>query len=211
MKRRIGKNMVNACVAGLMLGSMGIVGAVAPSNAFASTPATGTTSAALASHDVNVCLYGPPSYFEGKDPAVSGGSTQLPIDPSTTESSDPVSGPIVDEVIVCLYGPPPADMRLENPMVVRTRNKTVKATRVAAKKKVLKKAIVVKRAKGKVRYVRLKKGSSKQLKVNPKTGAITVAKGTEAGVYKVRVRVRAAGNDSYGPAAKTVTVKVRVK
>ena len=68
-----------------------------------------------------------------------------------------------------------------------------------------------KAAKGKVTYTRVAKGSSKYLKVNKKTGAITVKKGAPKKTLAVKVKVQAKGNANYKAATKTITVKVRVK
>lgn len=63
-------------------------------------------------------------------------------------------------------------------------------------------------AKGKVTYKKL--GGSSRLKVNAKTGDVTVAKGTTKGTYSAKVKVAAAGTANYKAASKTVTVKVTV-
>ena len=47
--------------------------------------------------------------------------------------------------------------------------------------------------------------------VNKKTGKIKIKKGTKKGTYKVKVRVTAAGTDTYQPGSKTATVKIKVK
>ena len=84
-------------------------------------------------------------------------------------------------------------------------------------------------AQGKVRYklLKAKKVSKKKnkkaarkkkskkakwkFKINKKNGNITVRKKLKKGTYKLKIRVNAAGNKSYRPANKTVTVKVRIK
>ncbi len=70
------------------------------------------------------------------------------------------------------------------------------------------KAITVKNAKGAVTYKKSK--GNKKIKV-AKNGKITVAKGLKKGTYKVKIKVKAAGEGLYKPATKTVTVKVVVK
>ena len=47
--------------------------------------------------------------------------------------------------------------------------------------------------------------------MNKKTGKIKLAKGTKRGKYKIKVKVKAAGNSDYKPAVKTVVVKVTVR
>ena len=51
----------------------------------------------------------------------------------------------------------------------------------------------------------------KALKINAKTGKITVKKKTKKGTYKMNVTVTAAGNGNYNAKVQTVTVKIRVK
>ena len=99
----------------------------------------------------------------------------------------------------------------KNTLKVTRKNKTY---RVKALKKAKKsyKAVIVKKAKGKVTYkVTGNKKSKKALKFNKKTRKITVKKGTKKGTYKLKIRVKAAGTALYKAGSKTVTVKVRVK
>ena len=88
----------------------------------------------------------------------------------------------------------------------KLKNSTVKITR--------KKAVSVTKAKGKLTYTKVSvagKKYAKKFTVNKKTGKITIKKGLKKGTYKVRIKVSAAGKGSYLPAARTVTVKVKVK
>lgn len=95
-----------------------------------------------------------------------------------------------------------------NPISVSSHNK--KYSRKALKKhKKTFTAIKVRNAQGAVSFKKVK-GSSK-LKVNSQTGKITVKKKTKKGTYKIKVKVRAAGNANYKAGSKTVTVTVRVK
>ncbi len=67
-------------------------------------------------------------------------------------------------------------------------------------------------AKGSVSYFLVSSAASKKaLKLNPKTGKITVKKNTKKGTYKLKVKVTADGNQNYKSAGKTVTVTVKVK
>ena len=77
-----------------------------------------------------------------------------------------------------------------------------KAKTIAASK-----AITVKDAQGKVTY---KKVSGAQKITVANNGKITVKKGIAAGTYKVKIAVKAAGNDLYKAATKNVTVKITV-
>ena len=100
----------------------------------------------------------------------------------------------------------------QNPMVVKTKTKKVSYSKVKKKSRSVKGGIVFASAPaGKVTYTKVKKGSSKRLSINKKTGKITVKKGTKRGTYKIKVKVKAKGNASYNSATKTVTVKVKVK
>ena len=52
---------------------------------------------------------------------------------------------------------------------------------------------------------------NKKITINSKSGKVTVKKKLKKGTYKVRVRVRASGNETYAPIEKTVTFKIKVK
>ena len=207
MKRRTMSYVASACVAGLVAG--------APAVAFADTAgsdgvASGTTitqseGAWSASENMNVDLYGPPAFKDEPVQALYG-------PPVVAEPVQLLYGPpAYTEPVQTLYGPPSIFDMKDNPMVARASDQTVKASRLVGKAKVFKKAIKVKKAKGAVRYKRVKKASSDELAVNKKTGAVTIAQGTEAGDYSIRVRITAQGNSNYRMATKTVTVKVHVK
>lgn len=101
---------------------------------------------------------------------------------------------------------------------LKAKGKTVKlkAKKLKKKKQTItrKRAITIKNAKGEVTYTKVKvnkKKYAKKFTINKKTGKITVKKGVKKGLYKVTVRVKAAGNGSYLPASKKVVVKIRVK
>lgn len=72
-----------------------------------------------------------------------------------------------------------------------------------------KKVLSVSKAQGTVTYKKI--SGNKKIKVNKKTGALKINKKLRRGNYKVKVQVKAAGNDYYEPAKKTVTIKIRVK
>lgn len=183
MKRRVAQCVAGACVAGMV--------AVTPGAAFAGqmAGASGELTAGEASIEYNAVLYGPP------------GSFSL----ASEEIIPELYGPPVP-----LYGPPGPYYQV-NPMTVSTFDKSAKASKLASSSKKFTKAIVVRKAKGKVTYSRVKKKSSKKLSVNKANGAITVKKGTKPGLYRIKVRVKAAGEGVYKSMVKTVTVKVRVK
>ncbi|MBE6741439.1 MAG: hypothetical protein E7570_03960 [Ruminococcaceae bacterium] len=71
-----------------------------------------------------------------------------------------------------------------------------------------KNAFSVTNAKGNVTYA--KDSGNKSITVSS-AGKITVKKGLKKGTYKVKVKVKAAGNDTYKSATKIVTVTIKVK
>lgn len=83
----------------------------------------------------------------------------------------------------------------------------MKASRLK-KKSISYRAYKLKGAKGKLSYKKLH-GSSK-MKINVKTGKITVKKGTKKGTYRAMVQVRAAGNSDYEPFEIAMSFEVNV-
>ena len=77
--------------------------------------------------------------------------------------------------------------------------------------------IRLRKAKGKLSYklVSAKKGGKsvkQKFKVNSRTGNVTVKKGLKKGTYKLKVKVRAAGNKNYKTSGwKTVSIRIRIK
>ena len=71
-----------------------------------------------------------------------------------------------------------------------------------------KSAISIKNAQGVLSYKKAK--GNKKITVS-KGGKITVKKGLKKGKYKVKIKVTAAGNQTYKPITKTVTVIIKVK
>ena len=106
-----------------------------------------------------------------------------------------------------------------SPVVQETQSWTVTAKTKSVKyKNVRKKALTVAplTVKNKVGTLSYKvtggtAKSKKALKLNTKTGRVTVKKGTKKGTYKIKVRVTASGSKYFekATAAKTVTVKVK--
>ncbi|MBR2279600.1 MAG: leucine-rich repeat protein [Ruminococcus sp.] len=102
-----------------------------------------------------------------------------------------------------------------NPAKISVKAKTVKIKKL--KKKAQKvKAITVKKAKGKVTYKLVKKGSTAKIfklaKINSK-GVITLNKWKKAkkGTYKIKVTITAAGNANYKSKTVSKAVKIKVK
>ena len=99
-----------------------------------------------------------------------------------------------------------------NTMSVKVSKKKVKVGKLKKKAQKLS-PIKVRNARGTVSF-KVAGGSKKSrgvLKLNKKSGKITVKKKTKKGTYKIKVRVTAAGTAEYKAASKTVTVTVRVK
>ncbi len=102
------------------------------------------------------------------------------------------------------------------PMTVKAKTVKLKAKKLKKKKQTVarKKAMTIKNARGKLTFKKVKVNKKKYAKkfiVNKKTGKITVKKGVKKGLYKVTVKVRAAGNGTYKAGSKTVVVKIRVR
>ena len=104
--------------------------------------------------------------------------------------------------------------KLKNTM--KASGKTIKIKFAKLKKKAQNiaagKAFTIKNPKGTVTYKLAKKDKKAKNKITvSKKGVVTVKKGLKKGKYTVKVKVTAAGNESYAPATKTVNVKVVVK
>lgn len=98
-----------------------------------------------------------------------------------------------------------------NTLTVKAKKPAVKYAALKAKDQTVarKAALTVSKAKGTVTYAKV--SGSKKITVSKKTGKITVKKGLKKGTYKVKIKVKAAGNKNYKAAEKTVTVKIIVK
>ena len=103
-------------------------------------------------------------------------------------------------------------VKAANPMELKAKTATVKKSAVKKRAQKLARSKVLtftRSAVGKVTYTKVS-GSGK-LSIAKTTGKITVKKKTKKGTYKIKVKVRAAGNESYEELSKIVTIKVRVK
>ena len=99
-----------------------------------------------------------------------------------------------------------------NPMTVKAVEITVKAKSLNRKAQTVK-PIKVRNTKGTVTY-KVVGGNAKAkraLRLDQKTGKITVKKKTKKGIYTIKVKVTAAGTSVYKNASKTVKVTVKVK
>ncbi len=98
----------------------------------------------------------------------------------------------------------------KNPLKVKGKTVKIKETQIKKKAKALgvsKVIKTVKKGQGKVTYKKL--SGNKKITV-AKTGKVTVKKGLKKGTYKVKVSVKAAGNDKYNPITKKVTFTIKV-
>lgn len=102
--------------------------------------------------------------------------------------------------------------KIKQAPVVSVSTKKVKAKAVKKKKQKVQ-PLTVSGAQGAVSYkgVGANKKSKKALKINSKTGQITVKKGTKKGTYKMKVTVNVAGNGNYDPYTVVKTVSIKVK
>ena len=121
-----------------------------------------------------------------------------------------------------------------NPLKVKGKTATVRYSKLKKKAQSISraKAIAVTGSQGKLTYKKVsvaytkaksvkmskralkeyRKQAAKKITINAGTGKVTVKKGLREGTYKVKVKVRAAGNANYNPSAwKTATVKIIIK
>ena len=132
---------------------------------------------------VKLYAYGEPIYYV---------SVQTPYDASWSST--------------WLYG---VHFGIENPMTVKTVKKSAKAKALKKKKVTVKGAIETENAQGDVTYTKL--SGPKKVSVNAKNVNIVLAKGTAKGNLKVKVAVKAAGNDSYAPKTVEEMITIKVK
>ncbi len=102
-------------------------------------------------------------------------------------------------------------VKAKNPMTVKGKTATVKYSIVKRKAQSLKitKALTIRNAKGTVTFTKI--SGNKKIVINRKTGKITIKKGLKKNSYKVKVKVKAAGNKKYKPITKTVVFKIKIK
>lgn len=97
--------------------------------------------------------------------------------------------------------------KAEQPMGVTGKTAKVKRSK-KAKMLAASKVLYVSNARGVVSYKKL--SGNKKISINSKTGKVTVKGGLKKKVYKVVVKVIAAGNGNYYGSSKIVTFKVKV-
>lgn len=99
-----------------------------------------------------------------------------------------------------------------NPMSVKPKTASVNFKKLQKKNQTLKVSKVLdfkKKGQGTITYIKL--SGNKKIKIDKKTGKVTVKKGLKKNTYKVKVKIKAAGNDNYLPGEVKVTYKVKVK
>ena len=100
---------------------------------------------------------------------------------------------------------------MKNPLVVKGKTVKIKKKQIKKKAKTVKAKSVVqikKKGKGKLTYKKL--SGNKKITV-ASNGKVKVKKGLKKGTYKIKVSVKAAGNDQYFPITKKVTFKIKIK
>ena len=135
--------------------------------------------------------------------------TTTPIETTKdNETTTPIVTTKTEETTVNNGG----ETKAKQPLQAKAKKKTVKRTKVLKAAKKLKKVISIKNNQGTVTYKKVKKGSSKYLKISKK-GVITVKKGKykKGAVLKLKVKVTASGNEKYEKGSKIVTVKIKIK
>lgn len=96
---------------------------------------------------------------------------------------------------------------------LKIKGKTVKIKRSKLKKKkrtlkVTKTIKFIKKGQGKKTYTKI--SGNKKIMINKKTGKVTIKKGLKKRTYKVKIKVRAAGNAKYKALTKTGIIKIKV-
>ena len=97
-------------------------------------------------------------------------------------------------------------------MSVKPRTASVNFKKLQKKDQKLKASKVLnfkKKGQGTITYIKL--SGNKKIKIDKKTGKVTVKKGLKKNTYKVKVKIKAAGNDNYLPGEAKVTFQVKVK
>ena len=100
--------------------------------------------------------------------------------------------------------------KAKNPLELKVAKRKAKLAQVKKKSLVIACPIVVSKAKGRLSYSKVAKGSSAALTINKSTGKVTVKKGTKKGTYKIKIKVSAAGDANYKAAGKTLICKIVV-
>lgn len=103
-------------------------------------------------------------------------------------------------------------VKASNPLKLKGLTRVVKYSKVKRKTQTLKVGKVIKvtkKGEGKLTYT--KSSGNKKIKINKKNGKITIKKGLKKGTYKIKVKVKAAGNTNYNPITKTLKIKIKIR
>ena len=152
---------------------------------------------------VQVVTVNEPSDISGDDPTPgdgpeSGDGPDSGDDPTSDDGPESGSDSASDIVVKLA----------KNPMVVKGLSTTIKYSMLKKEAKTLKAVVSVTNAKGEITY---EKVSGNDKIVVKKNGKVKVKKKLKPDKYKVRIRVKASGDELYAAASKTVTAVIRVK
>ena len=153
----------------------------------------------------------------GKVTGLKEGSAFIVIKAQMKYSSSNYAAPRNEIVIITVE--PGNTNKAANPMTLKGKKTAVKYKSLKKKSKAIKrnKLFAIKNAKGKLTYKlaaakKGKKSYKKMFRVSKKTGKLVVKKGLKRGTYRVKVKVKAAGNAQYKASGwKSVIFKIRVK
>ncbi|MBR4760715.1 MAG: hypothetical protein IK078_11285, partial [Lachnospiraceae bacterium] len=115
---------------------------------------------------------------------------------------------------------PTVKTKAANPLKIKGKTVSIKQKKIQKKKQQLDVSKLIsgtKKGQGQLAFkiVSAKKGSKsykKKFKIHSKTGKLTVKKGLKKGTYKIKVSVKAAGNDAYEASEwLSVTCKVKIR
>ena len=108
--------------------------------------------------------------------------------------------------------------KTNNTASIRAKKVKIKKSKIKKKKQTisLKKWAVMSNVKGVISFKlntakKGKKSFRKKIKLNTKTGKITLKKGMKKGTYKLKIKVKVTGDNNYNPIEKTVIVNVKIK
>lgn len=100
--------------------------------------------------------------------------------------------------------------KAKQPMKLKAVQRSVKSSKLRSKAVTVAAPLkFTTKAKGKVTYGKV--SGARCLTVNPKTGKVTVKKGTKKGTYKIKLKVSAKGDACYMAGAKSITCVIVVK
>lgn len=98
-----------------------------------------------------------------------------------------------------------------NTLKIKAKTATVRYANLKKKNQTLKNTKLIsftKKGQGTITYTKV--SGNKKITINKKTGKVTVKKGLKKGTYKIKIKVRAAGNAKYKALTKTVIIKIKV-